>query len=417
MRAGLLGVVLILALAPGPSSGAATARVPEARTARAGALIGIADEHVGMFYSLAFRKLRGHISRLIVPWDTFLRRTRDMAWVTQWVRVSETAQVEPLIAFSYARGCYVGGAHSRGRVSRRARCRLPSVGKYRRAFVAFHQRFPEVRAFSVWNEANHRSQPTANRPDRAAAFYNVVRQRCHGCEIVAADVLDQPGFVKWLRRFRHYAHGRPSIWGLHNYEDTNHHISRDTRSMLRTVPGQVWLTETGGIVKFGHWKYSPRRAAGATSYMFRLAGLSPRITRLYIYQWSGARRRARFDAGLTGPTGHPRPAYFVVQRHLVHGSRFPPGFHPPAPPAPRPIKPIPGPSPPPPGPPPSGGGGGSGSGSGGGSGGGSGSGSGGGSGGGGSSGAGSGGGGSSGGGSGGGGTQPVCTLPAPLPCF
>src|SRR5437588_626817 len=304
MRAGLLGVVLILALAPGPSSGAATARVPEARTARAGALIGIADEHVGMFYSLAFRKLRVHISRLIVPWDTFLRRTRDMAWVTQWVRVSE---------------------------------------------------------------------------------------------IVAADVLDQPGFVKWLRRFRHYAHGRPSIWGLHNYEDTNHHISRDTRSMLRTVPGQVWLTETGGIVKFGHWRYSPRRAAGATSYMFRLAGLSPRITRPYIYQWSGARRRARFDAGLTGPTGHPRPAYFVVQRHLVHGSRFPPGFHPPAPPAPRPIKPIPGPSPPPPGPPPSGGGGGSGSGSGGGSGGGSGSGSGGGSGGGGSSGGGSGGGGSSGG--------------------
>jgi uncharacterized membrane protein YgcG len=426
----VLGAVVgVLVLLPGQPPGAASAAGAPARPASARApLIGIADEHLGMFYSLAFRKLRVHITRLIVPWDAFLRHTRDVGWIAQWIRTAELAHVEPLVAFSYARGCYSGGAHARGRIVRRARCRLPSVDRYRRAFLAFHRRFPEVRTFSVWNEANHRSQPTFDRPDRAAAFYNVVRARCRGCEIVAADVLDQPGFVGWLRRFTRFAHGHPRIWGLHNYEDTNHHVSRATRAMLRAVRGEVWLTETGGIVKFGHWSFSPRRAATATAYMFRLARLSPRITRLYIYQWSGARRRARFDAGLTGPGGRPRPAYFVVKGHLVHGSPLPPGFHPPEPPAPRPPKPSPGSFPAPPGPgapPPGGGGGGSGgSGSGGGGSGGGGS-SGGGGGGSGSGGSGSGGSGSGGGssGSGGGGSggsgsgPPKCTLPPPLPCF
>src|SRR5437660_879885 len=81
--------LLCLAVASGPPSDAAGAGAPAAGTARAqGALVGVADEHAGMFYSLAFRKLRVHITRLIVPWDTFLHHTRDVAWVTQYIRVS-----------------------------------------------------------------------------------------------------------------------------------------------------------------------------------------------------------------------------------------------------------------------------------------------------------------------------------------
>jgi len=54
--------------------------------------------------------------------------------------------------------------------------------------------------------------------------------------------------------------------------------------------------------------------------LFKLAALSRRITRLYVYQWTGARapRRTRFDAGITNVHGKPRPAYCVIYRQLRH---------------------------------------------------------------------------------------------------
>jgi hypothetical protein len=88
--------------------------------------------------------------------------------------------------------------------------------------------------------------------------------------------------------------------------------------------GQVWWTETGGIVKFGSFKYSESRAAKRTDYMFRLAdkytkrrrGMA-RVTRLYPYQWTGAPRGARFDAGMTDPDGSPRKAYFTFKKWVA----------------------------------------------------------------------------------------------------
>ena len=43
----------------------------------------------------------------------------------------------------------------------------------------------------------------------------------------------------------------PSIWGLHNYSDVNRLQSWRTRELSKALGGQVWLTETGGIVQFG----------------------------------------------------------------------------------------------------------------------------------------------------------------------
>jgi hypothetical protein len=112
---------------------------------------------------------------------------------------------------------------------------------------------------------------------------------------------------------------------LHNYQDVNDRTAADTRRMLRTVRGQVWLTETNGIVRFGdspQYRYSETRAARRTRWMFRLArrhamrrpGRRARIARVYVYTWFGAPPGARFDAGLVDPDGSPRPAYFVVSR-------------------------------------------------------------------------------------------------------
>jgi len=296
------------AAAAGTNSAAQSVTVPPTAPGR---LVGIGDEQPRMFASPYFKALHVRIARMTVSWDAALNQRSDLGRADVWVRTAARANVEPLISLSYTRGCYT----SKGTVPHLAKCRLPTVATYRRAFLALRDRYPEVRDWSVWNEANHRSEPTFNDPRRAAEFYNVVKANCPGCTIVAADVLDQPHFTSWVRQFRRYAQG-PRIFGLHNYEDTNNHTSKGTRAMLATVPGQVWLTETGGIVKFPHRPFNPKRAAAATRFMFKLAALSSRLTRLYVYQWTGAHRHDRFDAGLTDPSGRPRPAYYVVKRYL-----------------------------------------------------------------------------------------------------
>ena len=112
----------------------------------------------------------------------------------------------------------------------------------------------------------------------------------------------------------------PTLWGLHNYSDTHQLQSRRTRVILRAVHGQVWLTETGGVVRFAGLKNDKgaglTRAARALSYMFRLASSTHRIKRLYIYSWRGGTARAIFDAGLTDP----HQAAAGLRRRVAAGS-------------------------------------------------------------------------------------------------
>ena len=278
-----------------------------------GRKIGIGDQRAAMFSNPHFRALHVRIARLIVSYDAVLHHTAESWEIDAWIRAAEQSHIKPLIAFQHVRGCYVG---RHGHIPKTKKCHLPSVKEFRRAFKAFRRTYPKIREYSPWNEANHRSQPTFKNPRRAASYYNVVRSECRGCTIVAADVLDSPHFTRWLKKFRRAARGRPRIWGLHNYQDANNHTTKGTRQMLKAVRGQVWFTETGGIVNFPHRPFNPRRAAKATKFTFKLARMSRRIKRLYIYQWTGARRSARFDAGLVDVHGRPRPAYWVVKAHL-----------------------------------------------------------------------------------------------------
>ena len=68
----------------------------------------------------------------------------------------------------------------------------------------------------------------------------------------------------------------PKIWGLHNYSDLNRFESWRTRELVRALGGQVWLTETGGIVQFGggfpnRHGSGLKRAANVLKYMFAVA--------------------------------------------------------------------------------------------------------------------------------------------------
>jgi hypothetical protein len=183
------------------------------------------------------------------------------------------------------------------------------------------------------NEANHDSQPTWNNPKRAAQFFLAFRTMCKRCSIVALDVLDQRGVDRYIRRFYSALGSRKSlakIVGVHNYSDTNRNRDSGTRMILQAVKAQnpraqFWLTETGGVAKFGTSfpcnPNNPRRAetrqAKAISFMFTLTKRFRRdIKRLYIYNFTGDDCEGRFDAGLVRRDGTPRPAYDVVKRQL-----------------------------------------------------------------------------------------------------
>ena len=86
--------------------------------------------------------------------------------------------------------------------------------------------------------------------------------------------------------------------------------------MLRAWRGDMWLTETGGIVKLGRaFPRNEARAARALGCMFDIARDNRRVKRLYVYQFNGDVPAAPFDAGLVSADGtQKRPGYSVVQR-------------------------------------------------------------------------------------------------------
>jgi polysaccharide biosynthesis protein PslG len=229
-----------------------------------------------------------------------------------WMDAARAAGAEPLVTFT------------RSRRARFARF-LPTPVRLGRTFRKFRRRYPWVRVFTPWNEANHCSQPTCHRPRMAARYYRVMRAQCRRCTIVAADVLDAPNMVHWLREFRRELGYWPRLWGLHNYLDVNRFRSKGTRALLATVPGRIWFTEVGGIVSRRSRSGSARirlnesaaHAARATRWLFRLARSSSRIRRVYLYHWNGARGANQYwDSGLIAPNGKPRPAFWVVKREM-----------------------------------------------------------------------------------------------------
>ena len=282
--------------------------------ASAAVTVGLGDQNAGVFADTRFQALGLRHVRVITPWNVAKSRG-DRAWLDAWLANAEAAGVKPLVSF--------GAAHG-SRCPARP-CALPTTGAFERAFRAFRARYPQVRTIGVWNEANHRSQPTFRYPEQAARYFNVVRKRCRGCRIVAADVIDDANMVRWLDRFRSVARGA-RLWGLHNYRDGNPRRGQrygGTKLLLRTVPGKVWLTETGGIVKFvlpdgrSLFPYSERRANTALGRVLRLArAYRSRIERLYVYHWRQDSFDNRFDAGLLSKDGEPRPSYHTLARWL-----------------------------------------------------------------------------------------------------
>lgn len=282
--------------------------------------VGVGEQNPAMFDSDRWQSLNLKRVRYIVPWD-WNKQDFTRFEVAAFMNRARSERQDVLVTFTASRGCWNGR-----RYSRKKSCRAPSKKAYRRAFREFDRTYPWVRTYSAWNEVNHVSQPTFKKPRLAVRYYDVLRKdrKKRRFKVMAADVLDTSNMRRYLRKFMRKAKGKPRLWGLHNYQDVNRRTSQDTRRMLDTVPGEVWLTETGGIVKFlPSFKRSPKRANKRTKWMFKLAnrydtrrsGMRSKITRLFVYKWYGEKKSARFDAGLVSRKGSPRKAYRTFRKH------------------------------------------------------------------------------------------------------
>jgi hypothetical protein len=280
-----------------------------APAAQATPLIGIGEQHPQIFSDEAFPPLGIRDARFIASYDA-LNNDFERAELDAYLQAARDAGVRVLLGFGHSRNPRL--AHT-----------APSVKRFEREFVKFRVRYPWIRDYLTWNEANHCSQPTCNNPRRAAQYYLALRKHCKGCRIVAADVLDGSKLVRWVKAFQKAIGKRRVIWGLHNYIDANRFRTRGTKALLRAVKGDIWFTETGGIVrKTNHTgvklPQSTRHAAKATTFVFKLAGLSKRVKRVYFYHWSPAPTpNATWDSALVDKHDRPRPAYEVLYAWLV----------------------------------------------------------------------------------------------------
>ncbi|MFL5893649.1 MAG: hypothetical protein ACJ76Z_00885 [Thermoleophilaceae bacterium] len=317
-------LVLIACLAALLAAGTTT-------TASAALKGGIGDQNASTFSDPAFRALHVHRTRLIVAYDAIFS---DPGSIDTWMAAARAAHADPLVAFN----------PSRGSKCPKRPCKIPSKAAYTRAFKAFRKRYPKVKLFQFWNETNSGTQPTG--PTRSsvlkktAALYVAAKRVCgRKCTVTGPDILDQgigdkrrnirvrnqKRMQKWIGMFLRYAGRRnyPTVWGFHNYGDTNYFRSLGTAYFLHSVAkrGQIWVTETGGDYAFrlqsGQVVFKPNaaRQKKATKYAYTIAKkYRSRIKRLYYYQWKKNNPNDYFDAAIRDLGGPLRPAYAVLKK-------------------------------------------------------------------------------------------------------
>lgn len=288
--------------------------------------IGISEQQPTVFTNSLFKPLKLGMARYVTPWDSMNEgRVPDMNSLITWIDEARKVHARILVAFQ--------ASQTEG-----FQTKAPTVGQYTAAIKRFKARFPYVKDIQAWNEANRCQdrdpvthfvigEPICKKPKLAAQYYMAalkVFKPSQGYKVTGLDILDGANIsckavycpLTYIKQFLRYAKPRPKYWGVHNYADTNRFDTKRTKALLKaTKSGDVWLTETGGIVSLGkNFPFSTSRAAKALGCMFTLAKSSRRITRLYVYQFFGLKKGKLFDAGLIGADGKKRPGYDVVKK-------------------------------------------------------------------------------------------------------
>ena len=260
--------------------------------------LGVSGIFPAGLHSPLFQRLGLPEARTGVPWNAAITRNpADRARFAAWLAAAETAHVTPLVSFSGA-GNYI-----------------PTLAEYTRAVRAFIAMFPTVRRYTAWNEPDWPYRSLARHPRLAAGYFNALSDSCRGCLVLAGDTyLPAPSLRPWLRSYIKGLRVTPRAWAMHNYRDIREHSTAQLRAELQLTRGPIWIVETGGILRRGHWEFKNQSAASAANderYLLSLPRRFSRISRIYHYQWQAV-RSAGWDSGLISADGSLRSAYWVI---------------------------------------------------------------------------------------------------------
>ncbi|HJS94258.1 MAG TPA: glycosyl hydrolase [Solirubrobacteraceae bacterium] len=286
--------------------------------ASAAVVIGIGDGSPAMFSDPRFAALKITTARDVIPWDIVTRKAdrADLAYFRSWVSAAQAAHVSPLISFG---ADYTNPAANY----------VPTVRQYKKAVKAFLKEFPQVKTFTAWNEPDFSYRKLAREPKLAANYFNALYEMCRHCKVLAGDVYlpatgtafinHAPATLKpWLSAYVKGLHHRPAGWALHDYTEIRGRNTSQLRILMSLTKGPIWLDETGGVLRRGHWIYHNQSASAAArdeSFLLSLTRRYHRIARIYHYQWQ-ANPLAGWDSGLIDARGKTRPAYNVLLRWI-----------------------------------------------------------------------------------------------------
>jgi hypothetical protein len=283
-------------------------------------VVGVADENPATFSNPYFQQLAPKRTRLITAYNSVLKQRSQL---DAWMNAAHAANLEVLVAFNPPSGMKCPNLHgSHG-------CKPVTAAAYRKAFRAFHRRYPWATHIQPWNEVNNLNEPTVHQPAVLVTYYKIVKQVCRGCTVLGADIQDLPNmssYVKQLLKAFKAAHVKaPRLWGVHNYTDTNRFVSdahSSMRKLVKLLPGKLWITETAGLFRFqpqhSRQTFRPdlQRQSRAMEAIFAQAKrYRSKVDRVYLYQWFASPASNRWDSGVLDVQGLPRPVFDVLEQH------------------------------------------------------------------------------------------------------
>ena len=139
--------------------------------AHASVKIGIADNKADMFGDPRFQALHLGYARLDLRWDVFTD-PGAAAQLDTWMKGAQATGARPLVTFdrSPARTSY-----------------NPAPAQLVRAMKAIRTRYPFVKDFSSWNEANMNKKP-----EIVAKWYLALTRACPACTVLRPTCWTSP---------------------------------------------------------------------------------------------------------------------------------------------------------------------------------------------------------------------------------
>lgn len=344
-------------IVPAPAAGGSPAE--PAGSAAVNFAVGISDSDDDTFDHPSWAGLDIQRARVVVPWDVAFRPETDLrrGEFTRWLSSARSHGVEPYVTMGPSDQVLYGDTCS---------MRAPTPAEFEDAFTALRATFG-VTLIGVWNEPNFNKDcgsgtqarvvtpngrafdladcpaaSTDNCGPLAAAFYwRLAKANCPTCILPAGEFDSTPSDSYWTAYKSYLRSHRPKLWSIHPYTDGNRfQASGDTsapatNSFVNQLQGtwataddgttsHIWLTEVGAYRRNASGReFGDQSQRDVTAFILRLPDISPRITRIYYYNFQNELTTSGGcpvqDRGLVAPASgcgdspnRQRPAYTTI---------------------------------------------------------------------------------------------------------